>query len=460
MLHTRHAVLSGNVLTVLGDSRELKRTPGTLEDLCKLSYQFHLTHLWVASGHSVICSREAWEGFSIAWDGLPNWKEGHTATELVSFIARKREEAGKFNRLPNVNIIFIEHSLWAWNIPGLEPGEVLGIIKHLEEKTGTPIGGSPAGVGMRLLKEINCQPKKLTNFEINKSTIDLSSIPFEKAARPLLYERIPSEQELAQARLIVAKDKNSAYSRAAREYHVGIGTPVYLEAGTKKVVAFNHQLPGIWRLEVNALPEGEIGEMLARGLLPAPIRKPGEWIATPIVKLMMQMGYKFSIVDAWVFPTHAAIFRVFVETLWEYRQSYEEGSKMRSTFKQIMNDTIGFTRNKALPTDSYKFRPDWSSQIVSGSFALMMYNMIKDIKNGRAPFLAYVDSLFYLSTEEQAEKALPEGSLDNSTGLGGYKLHCALPVDDELRNLLRTPSSKVNKLARFNQMIRELENNA
>lgn len=438
---TNHAILSQNedvaYLLTSQERTDHINLNNDLEGLCNLVLQRELTHLWIHPSAGYRFGRKSYTELEGHWDTIANWQyrlEGDYNLDiednhLVSLHGYRRFPRG---RSPRFNLIFLEYAAFDWG--HLPPEETLRIIHDLESKLGVPVGGSPAGVGLRYLQKIN---EKHPQWLAKPST-DLSILPFNQAAKPLIWSRPPTEQELA-SRYLYKFDENSAYPRAAVEERFGVGDPVHYPMGT----GFNHLLPGIWRVDVEFSPD-------LHPLLPPPVWSNFEWIATPLVKHLVQLGCGIFVNEAWVFPKYEYIFRNWGKNLWKYTQEFERGTPERTAFKQIMNEPLGLVRSKMFGTDSFKFRPDWNSMIVASTRANAHRKAVKHGLQGHYPIMIQLDALYFLSDEKDPSLAVP-GILDYADSLGGYKLEWCLEMSEEVKTILLT-SSGSRRLSALNQL--------
>jgi len=355
------------------------------------------------------------------YDVVSNWQFNGASAQvdnfLVSLHGYQRYERG---RSPRFNLVFLEYASFDWS--HLTPPQILTMIQDIEDELNVPVGGSPAGVGLRYLQKINEKhPQWLA-----KPALDLSIIPFNQAARPLIWSRRPTTEELSR-RFLYKFDKNSAYPRAAVDERFGVGNPVHTDGR-----GFDHMLPGIWKVDVDFSPELD-------ALLPFPLWGDFSWIATPMVRFLIKIGCGIHISEAWVFPKHEYVFRKWGANLWEYSQYYERGTPERAAYKQIMNEPLGLVRSKMFGTDSFKYRPDWNSTIVAATRADVLRKTYKYGMLGYYPIMVQLDAIYYLSDERLPNLALP-GILDHAGSLGGYKMDFCLEMTDEARTALSTLS--------------------
>lgn len=384
-----------------------------LVDLCEhCACRDGITHLWIhgtAHMRVVYDERQLEDDMKkMGYDCLYHWDEDN----LVSMHGYKKYEKGRSQRF---NIIFLEYSSWDWS--ELSPVEVFKLIENLQDALGVPVGASPSGVGYKFLQETTAKHKGW----LAKPEVDLSTIPWEEAARPLIWQRQPTREEL-NCEFLYAVDKNSAHGRSAYEESFGIGEVIYVKDAT-----FNHLLPGIWRCDVIPVSHPEYDWYH----LPLPVWDTQDvWLATPLIKLLQKMGYDVHIHEAWIFPKYAKVYRAWIENLWQWRK--DSMGPEKDAYKSIIVDTLGLTRSALLGPDSYKYRPDHYSQIVGGTRAVMMYNIVKYAGLGIYPVMCQIDALYYCSSNPLPNAAIP-GILDHQESLGGYKLKFKLPMDATMR---------------------------
>src|SRR2546429_509925 len=153
---TKHAILADHYLMDAdGCSQMCGHNVMTLDQLCEFALDQKLTHLWI---HPSTEMRFDLYGSNMLltgkdWDTVANWQFGGTGpgpNYLVSLHGYKRLERG---RTPRFNIIFLEYASFDWK--DLTPPCILVLIQDIEKKLGVPVGGSPAGVGLRYLQKIN-----------------------------------------------------------------------------------------------------------------------------------------------------------------------------------------------------------------------------------------------------------------------------------------------------------------
>lgn len=402
-----YLVWEGNVIFVEYDTDD---EPLSLFDLAQhCEGENAITHLWVHpnTGMSKTVPDVYAELQARGYDILPQYD---VMNNLVSLHGYRKRENGRKQRF---NIMFVEHSSWDWQ--DLTPNEMMTLIHDLENNLGVAVSGSPSGTGMRYLQKVT----EKRPLWLAKPDLDLSTLPWNQAARPLIWQRAPTVEELDQE-YYIAVDKNAAHPRAGKEEQFGYGSPVRWATE----VQFDASLPGMWNIDIDEEREVEIlSEHIP--LIPAPVWPNASWVATPIVKLLQKLEVPFTVNEAWIFPRHAHIFRGWVDNLWDFRREREGYEK--DAYKSIMNDTLGLTRSSKLGTNSFKFRPDWNMTIVAGTRAAMYYNIMKYALRGYYPIMVQLDALYYATNDSNPLTAIPD-MLNHTNSLGGYKVKFHIPM--------------------------------
>lgn len=416
-MNTQHAILfrseydqklilmwNGGGIFVEWGKDELINLP-QLAQFCAAK-QDGVTHLWIHPSCRLTYSRGIEDDMRAEdYDCLYTYTPDNI---LVSLHGYKKFERGRSQRF---NIICLDQSSWDWQ--DLTPSEVMRLVERLELTLGVHVGGSPSGVGMRFLRATTDKhPAWLA-----KPQTDLTQMPWNDAAKPLIWQRPPTREEL-NCKYLYAFDKNSAYGRAAYEESFGVGEPVHW---MEPEAFFEPHMPGIWRVTVDEYQPNILGE-----LGPSPLWPNSDWLVTPIVRLLKKMEIPFQVHEAWVFPKYAKVYRAWIENLWQWRQ--DSMGPEKESYKSIINDTLGLTKSSKLGTDTYKYRPDHNAEVVGGARSVMMYNIVKYAQRGLYPIMCQVDAVYYCSNEELPNIAVP-GILDHSDSLGGYKLKFKIPMD-------------------------------
>lgn len=425
-----------------------------LAALYDLAVDLKLTHLWIHSSYNL----EITEVPGADFDMLCTWKYpediAKTLSEpnpLVSCYGRRKYNADNPERFTrrsySVYIIFLQHVLWDWP-HDLPPDAILTLIDDLEAKLGVTLSGSPSGTGLRYLKQVNVRHPEW----LDKPDRAILELPWDKAAKPLIWQRELTPGEL-ERKYIVAVDKNGAYPRAAQEELFGVGQPLHVTGGEAGCATMLHEkmLPGMWHVNELRIADAVQHSFVAEGLIPEPLSNWHEefWVASPMIKLMLKMGYEVQADEGYVFPQAQPVFKRYVEKLWIIRNGYASGTVERDSIKQVMNDLFGMLRSAKI-TDSPISRPDWYAMVVAGSRANMMYNIIKYALQGFFPFMVQMDALYFAS--DSPDPASIRGIMDHQGGLGGYKHKWTLPLTEEIKAVLRTTMAQSRKLQLLNAL--------
>ena len=422
-----------------------------LYSMCAMAVEYGFTHLWIMPGVCVPDKEWFFEAAAcLDWDLLPTWQWGEDdalanefATDLnllVSCTGCRRPKGGQHW----FTIIFVAQTQWSWATDDLTSARLLEIVGNLETSLGVPVAAGPTTVGTKLLQKIHAKRPTL----LAAPHTDLSEIPFAQAARDLRWERPLTIAELASTYLHKF-DKNSAYLRSCQEEYVGVGEPEHLT--TSHVYTANNDicLPGIYKIQLRHMRE--------ESLLPPPLWKDAEWVAAPILKMLLKYGAIVSAEEAWLFPSTARTLRPWAEKLWDSRLAFKQAGKQEEAdgIKDIAASTAGLFNSEKLK-GTWKYRPDWWSQIVGGTWAMMFYNMLKfAAESGAYPVMAYTDSLFYISDEKLPGEAV-RGILSHQNSLGGYRHEWTLPLQEpDVRDAIDSNAPLNLKIGVLNDLAEE-----
>ncbi len=456
-VQTLHAVLTTNGLVFCNPKVTCLdvEIPQNMVALFDLALAHKLTHLWVASDVYASLSETFTLDYDVsAWDMKHSWYErfeGGTKVKSPRSVYGWKRKVQPTDKAPAFSLCFLQYSTWNW-ARSTDPIEILGTISYLEKALDVAIGNSPASVGMRLVKATNANhPEWLA-----RPTRDLEECHFDRSVgRDLVWQ---ASTENAQKHLASDKplymhklDKNSAYLRACQAYHVGVGEPYHVFHDCT-----DYKRPGVWRVAT-------IGQSkMLSGDVP-PVWSGKEWIATPILKLLRDTGHDVQVSEGWTFNTFHMVLKTWSETLYNARQEFKVVShwkhqKARQNAligtKQIATETVGLTAYSKFDEDeeSWKERPDYKVQIVTGNRAALYYNILKAQKeNGIVPIAVYMDALYYISEKQDAFDLAP--SLLEKKGLGGYKVEWTLPVTSEVKSILLFKETLNLKLAKLNTLV-------
>jgi hypothetical protein len=372
--------------------------PPTLGDVLEVAIEAGLSHLWIFGPCPNI---------SLAQPEESNYdvRSFTNALDHVMSVVGRRLHP----RSPNVRIIWHARTVW----PDVPREEFAALIASVETRLGVPMQASPTSVGLRYLEQIDRRYYRRYFADPGVNKHELKRIA-ANAAKPLLWWRTPTADELGSARYLIAVDKRAAYPRAAME-PFGVGTASHYSG------EFDAALPGIWQVRVQGLD-------MVDPRLPSPLW-PGfdGTLVTPLVEMLLALGCQIEIEEAVVWRQRAPVFRRWVEQLWAARQEIP-------ALKAVMNMTLGFTI-AGEEEASEKFRPDWYAQIVGQLRALMIYNVLKIAgESGMYPIGCYIDCLYYASPYTHVP-----GLLESPASVGGYARKWTLPLDDDIRAMIADP---------------------
>lgn len=433
----------------------------TLIGLCTIAEGCQFTHLWVMPD---VChpDRAFYQEAVTEYDLFASWQindpeianafelEDGEENLLVSVTGCRRPKGGKHF----FTICFPGNCQWSWCDEGIAPKSLLQTVKLLEDALGVPVGSGPTTVGMRLVEAIVGEPGK-NKTKLKKPDVDLAAIPFNQAARTIIWQR-PLAGDERTRNYLHKVDKHSDFLRACVGCQVGVGTPVkvFTDQGV------DEGLPGIWHI-VKLSPEH------ASLRFPPHLWRDAQWASTPIVKMLRRIGYTVTIVEGYQFPNHAPLLGHWALALWETRQQFKAQSQDTLLFsvarrecyaraydgiKDIAATTMGvFATQIADIQRTWKYRPDWWAQVVGTARALMFYNMLKvDQECGLTPVLVYVDSLLYVSDEPDVAQALPGLAL--RPALGCYKHEWTLPMSHQVLAILDSEEGEAWKMGQLNDL--------
>jgi hypothetical protein len=455
-----HGVLCGQGLLKIQGNQwspvRLERLPSTMAELCAQCLAHGLSHLWVMADTGVVPDKPFFEAALEEWDLLATWKYPPVKrlppglqNPLITVVGCKRPRGGQ----KQIIVIFCASiTKWHWLKKDITPRQLLLTITYLERALEVPVGSGPSTVGMKLLTKI-AQERKHPEW-IARPNVDLTSMPWDEAARDLIWER-PFSHDEKKKRYLHKIDKNSAYLRACVALQFGVGDPVHEDGSA----SYSEKRVGIWRCSVKA--PASILENLP------PVWDGGEWIAGPIIKLLQGQGYEVAIHEGWIFPKQHEVLRAWAEKIWEVRQAFKLGSYEWARNEQVWGmayvavkdvavATIGLTQSRKFEEASYKQRPDWHCQVVAGNRSTVYYNLLKVFKaSGRVPLLVNMDALYYVSDERDPAAVVPE-LLGKENSLGGYKAEWKQPLEltEEAIAVLESNNYVTVKLEQLNKLRR------
>jgi len=425
-----HGVLTDTQLVIPRRGAFEVAQPQDLGDICAIGNQYDVNHVWVLPGTWLSgsidlefverTSAETWDYFVSKDDTLDR-----------PMFARIWQRGGRGREGRAVWIGFAEYCRFGWE-DIRDPQVLLDTVSCLEKAVGVPVRWSPGHIGVELIKKLN--EGKRENW-VRESTLDLKSLPFNRAARDLIWKTVDLGA-LRKGLYLHQYDKNSSYLAAATGVQLGAGDPVHVE------LVEDATLPGIYKVRF------ELAESPYTGVvLPAVINT--DWVTPDIISMARTLGYRIDILEAWQFVEKHRTLESWAKALWEARallreQSGESAALAYRVVKQIA--LIGVGRLASKKTSQF-LRPDWWACIV-GRARATLFRKIEQLRlAGHVPLLIYNDSVYYLSSDPDPVSAIP-GILEKSGSLGGYKHEWTFRVDDDIIEAFRslTPGRLVERL--------------
>lgn len=370
----------------------------------------HYTHLWVMPGSGRLVS----EDFDSDTYDIRLWKDkkGHVA----SMTGRRLSP-----RTRNVNVIFLDYSLW--KLP-TQIDELRSLILKIEEKLGVAVSGSPTSVGLRYLEKVDA--RYYARYFRKDEETDYEQFQ-DINVPPIAWFPAPCTDFLDRGWLH-CYDRNASHPYAASQLSFGIGLPTYEEGGQ-----FHPLLPGFWDVDLIERPEN-IWMGLRMSELPPLLPDEREWLPTSLVKMLVNRGIEIEVKRAFYWTNKAPIFERWAKQLYGFRRAAESEAEDRA-YKQIMNHPIGSLRHGA--DMDITFRPDWYDLVVGEERAVVWYKAWKRLNETNLPPVGcYADALYYASQSPEPGQGDMTGMLDHQTSLGGYKHVWTLRIDEEVRAIL------------------------
>jgi len=446
MNNTTHAGLSVKGYHAIVNGKWAHSTPTghALSSLLTDMIERGFTHLWIQDTID-IGAFEAWlEEAQPAFKLLINYKIAMKQKVGVKSLTAYRAGGGQAKLM----VIFPSHSQWKFE-RGLAIQDVLIAVRYLETALAVPITSSPAGGGMALLKQINSGH----DAWLEKPLTNLQELHFDskEVAADVNWSRPVTVSETGR-KYLHKLDKNAAYLRACVEQMFGAGEPMHITSDGYQIYK---NLPSVWKCSLGQLPYAP--------MLP-PRWEGGNWIAAPIVKMLLVSGVQLEIEEGYAFKEAHGTLKNWAVKLWDVRKAFRDTSLFPNTkcaeiardmSKSIATKTVGLSAYGHFEEDdNYKERPDFKVGAVAGNYATMFYNMDKIAKlYNLYPVIAYTDALYYLTDHEDITLDMPDMPF-NKTSLGGYKHEWTLPVDAQVLDCLNSGKAPAVQLAYLNNLVK------
>ena len=353
-----------------------RHTSPKVTDLLNLAHDYNLNKVWVAPGTTLShCDPLVFKNASPEeWDC--RYTEIPANARRLAHMKRTVgwRVSGTFEEKRMIEIIFPEQTTWLWDES--DPLTLLNAIQDMEADLAIPIDSHPGSVGRELMKwavHKDCQIVP---------SVDLSQLPC-KCAKDFAWKRPIIEKGM----YLHAYDKNSMYLSAASGAGLGIGDPTYYYGYCTPDL----NLAGLWR--VDASPHFTFDNSLTKPLvrsakmLPWPLAEGQEWVTTPILKCLGEMGARVTVIEGWQWPlTRRALGGTpkhsgWAEMIWALRAKYKAdtsdvGRVKYNSMKRIATASIGLLGSDKNPAlDKAWARPDWWSTIIETAKARILYNI-------------------------------------------------------------------------------------
>lgn len=449
-LNTSHGVLTDSSLvfcTFTEQGRKVQKlaietTPESIADVCNLANTHSLTHVWIMPGTKLSekVTRDFVEVPGDTWDTFTSYTgDDKTPQEkrfpMFSRIWRKNT-SGQYGR--TVKIGYPWRGSWNWRIDS--PVTMLATIDYLERTLQVPCEWSPGHMFMELVRLLN----KTANRQswLRESTIELKSLPFNKAARDLVWKVdelviTPDGEEW----YLIEFDKNSQYLAACRGVNVGAGDPEHITECSH----IDTTLPGIYRVTVNPGASIFNGETLPLVHINS-YEKPLEWMTGDILTYAISQGYEITIHECYQWQEKHRALESTALAIWNARHSLatDTASYPHKQGRENAYNTVKVVALVGVGKFAYKkatrfLRPDYWSDIVGKARETMLRKLHTLQGQGYTPVFIYADNLYFLSHDKNPETAIP-GLMEREDKLGGFKCKSTLLVTPEIINAFSTLS--------------------
>lgn len=239
-------------------------------------------------------------------------------------------------------------------------------------------------------------------------------------------ELTPDEKRVSSpASLLVRLDRGSAYLSAMGTY-LGIGEPTRHAEGR----AFDPKLAGYWRIaEVPTGFDPELPELRFH-----PDGQGNIWLTTPDVALLLDLGKKLDIAEAWVWEKSGKVLYSLYDHIRKARESVYarkvDDPAAAVAFKVFADLYKSFTGELAATrgpknAEDVMWRPDFRDHLKAEAGARMYRNLMKAKEHNRAPVASYVDAAYFVCADVDD---LPAGLVYDPIQGGAWKVEGAVPL--------------------------------
>lgn len=276
-----------------------------------------------------------------------------------------------------------------WSIEDLTSETIERAFTRFQDTFRRSIFFSSGRTGLHVLERL-CQESR-KDQALNMPRVPMT--PFSDNWPDLAWARELTETEKTRA-FIHAYDKNHAYVSSAN-IKLGVGDHAH-----ETDSAFR-DVPGVWLVEAMDIYDPLLWDV-TRGR---------EWLHTPTVKILRDLGVNLIIKEAYTFeaanPVMAQWYEAFSQEFKAINPASEDDRIYRQILKAVSLKAIGWLGSSEYAKD-WMYRPDWHNAIIADAQARMMHNAVK-VKSltGQTPFKCEVDCLYYASNEADHIKAFP-----------------------------------------------------
>jgi hypothetical protein len=416
-------------------SHKLARPLVHVGEVCAVANRLGVDRVWVAPGTDIdtglslhfvtVAHGPVWDTFA-KYDEYADEKREVPTENARPVYARvwKKNTSGRDGR--TVCVGFPPYDEWEWIIK--TPEELLGTIHYLtialEGKVSIQWG--PGHVSTRLVAACNTGARASW---VKESSVDLKTLPFQKSARDLIWKRA-TLLELSEGLYLHHVDKNSAYLAGCTGVQVGEGDPVH-RVGDEIT---NAALPGIYRITYDP---GQ--SVFDGGELPPVITT--EWLTPDVITQARALGYTVTIHEAYQWDKKHRTLESWATALWNARTAlhpkygnhamYSNADCRDNAYYTIKRIALIGVGKFASKKSHQFFRSDWWALVVGRARATLLRKLNLLQEKGYRPVLVYNDGLYFLSAEQDPEKAIP-GITEKWDKLGGYKHEYTLQVDADM----------------------------
>ena len=418
-MNTKHAVITDtHIVAIDTQQRKLVKvgydyTLSSIGDVWQLGQNLGVTHFWIMPNSCI--DKAAASFFS-------------DAAHLDVFYTKDDRGLPLFGRCwhkeradHTVYVGYAHRGRFSWDVK--HPLDILATIDYLTTLLGVDVQWSPGHIGTTVLKKMYSSTDRLKSY-VRKADINLKELPYNKAARDVLFG-VPLTMDMV-GQWVHHYDKNSAYLGACRSVMNGAGTPQHIIGNIEP------EKVGIYRVSY------QVNASLFNGVtLPLIIK--GEWVTRDVLKFALSKGYDVLVHEAYVYEESHRVLDKWAVLLWDSRTSlktsspdfpYEQARENAyHTIKEIALISVG---KLASHWESEFMRPDWWADVVGMSRVHMLAHLekYKTLYNV-TPLLVYSDGVWYTSDNGNIETAFPD-ILSRKGQLGGYKDVYSVQITEEM----------------------------